>query len=154
MDIKDAVLNVMGTSFFGNLVTLIVGLFGMAGVVYTVKKSQKSAFTSAYFSQKLSAYSDFIQCIERYLWHPDKEATDDLAASLYCLRLFAPDDLFYEAQVLYEYAHMGAEGEPLAWGSVQSKIDALSQKMLADIRKEQEENLHPFKSKLNRVLEK
>ena len=82
MDIKDAVLNVMGTSFFGNLVTLIVGLFGMAGVVYTVKKSQKSAFTSAYFSQKLSAYSDFIQCIERYLWHPDKEATDDLAASL------------------------------------------------------------------------
>ena len=75
MDIKDAVLNVMGTSFFGNLVTLIVGLFGMAGVVYTVKKSQKSAFTSAYFSQKLSAYSDFIQCIERYLWHPDKEAT-------------------------------------------------------------------------------
>ena len=49
---------------------------------------------------------------------------------------------------------MGAEGEPLAWGSVQSKVDALSQKMLADIRKEQEENLHPFKSKLNRVLEK
>ena len=30
MDIKDAVLNVMGTSFFGNLVTLIVGLFGKA----------------------------------------------------------------------------------------------------------------------------
>lgn len=57
MDIKDAVLNVMGTSFFGNLVTLIVGLFGMAGVVYTVKKSQKSAFTSAYFSQKFAVDS-------------------------------------------------------------------------------------------------
>lgn len=72
-----------------------------AAAILAVFQTRKTALTEIYFAEMVQAYSDYLRCVSEFALRRGAPERDALVAALYRLGLFAPQEIFDDAQDLY-----------------------------------------------------
>lgn len=93
-----------GILTFSNICNVISFLLAFAAIcvsLYSVREARKTALTGIYFSEMAAAYADFLKCLSDLALRRGPGERDALAAAIHRLLLFAPTDIYKEAEELY-----------------------------------------------------
>lgn len=106
---------------------ILPSLIALAAVIVsgvTLSHSRKTQLTSTYFTEKTKAYSDYLDSVARFIFHPSNDARDNIASSLYRVQLFASEAVVCASQDVYMAAIQWSRS---GGGSAQAVDDLVNQ---------------------------
>lgn len=120
-------------AFFKDILPGLVSLVAVIVSGCAVSQTRKTQLTATYFSEKTRAYSDYLDSVARFVFHPCNETRDNIASALYRVQLFAPGKIASAAQNVYVVAIDWSHSDKESALGIDELVNELGSLMRADL---------------------